>query len=397
MTAAHGRVWLERALEILADLVAFPSVSGAPNHAIANYIEARLREAGARSTTATDASGDLVNVFATIGPAADGGVMLAGHTDVVAADTGWSADPFTAVRSGDRIIGRGACDMKAFLACTLAAAPAFAAADLKRPVHMAFTAEEEVGCRGAKVLIDQLALGRATPRPAICIVGEPTAMQIVEGHKGCFEYTTRFTGLSGHASVPNRGVNAIHAAARFVGFLCDLGEKLEGAAPPESPFDPPWTTIQAGRIAGGEARNVIAERASVEWEFRPVSEANARFVRDEVRRFIADALLPGMRAACADADITTEVIGEVDGLVPEPSSPAARLAMRLADAGMAGAVSFGTEAGLYQSAGISTVLCGPGSIEQAHTVDEFIDIEQIGFCLEMMRRLIRELEGKHEG
>jgi acetylornithine deacetylase len=380
----------ERALEILADLIAFPSVSSRSNLDIAAYICDALEPAGAEVAVFRDASGGKANVFATIGPKVDGGTMLAGHTDVVAAEGAWWADPFGAVRSGERIVGRGACDMKAFLACMLASAPGFAKARLKRPLHLAFTYDEELGCLGARELARLF--GHRLPMPAACIVGEPTDMRIVDAHKGCFEYTTTFVGLEGHASTPERGVNAVHFAARFVSFLLDLGERMQAAPPEGSPFDPPSTTIQVGRITGGEARNIIARECTVEWEFRPVTTADATMVRQSVQNHLRDVLLPQMRAVVPAAAISTEVVGEVAGLAPEPGSAAVRLMGRLGCTDKSPPVSFGTEAGLYQAAGISTVLCGPGSIAQAHTVDEFIEISQIQRCLGMMKRLQAELE-----
>lgn len=380
----------ERALAILADLVAFATVPSAPTAGLLRYVELLLSACGAHTwlTEADDAG--KANLFATIGPGDEGGVMLAGHCDVVPAETAdWLSDPFDLALRDGRAYARGSCDMKGFLACVLAMAPGLAAARLGRPVHIAVTSDEEVGCRGAQVLADELL--RRGVGPSACIVGEPTGLGVVDAHKGCFEYTTEFIGLSGHGSEPDRGVSAIHHAARFVTFLLELGERVKARAPAGSPFEPAWTTIQAGLISGGEARNIIAGHCRVEWEFRPINRADADFVLAEVDAFVAGSLLPAMRAVHPDAQVTTETAGEVAGLEPVAGSEAARLALG-ANGGLGRApVSFGTEAGIYQAAGIPTVVCGPGSIAQAHTVDEFIEIEQIDRCLAMISALADEL------
>ena len=294
-------------------------------------------------------------------------------------------DPFTAVERDGLIYGRGACDMKGFIACALAMAPAFAEAKLKRPVHFAFTYDEEVGCFGARALMGAIADWGV--KPATCIIGEPTSMRIIEGHKGCYEYTTAFTGVPGHASEPDRGVNAIAYAGRFLARLAEMEEQLKARVPEGSLFTPPWTTLQPGVIRGGIARNVIPDACEVEWEMRPVNAADARFALDRIRAFLDGEIDPEMRAKAAEAGVTTLTVGEVDGLEPLPDSQALALVRELTGGNTADVVSFGTEAGLFQTAGISTVVCGPGSIEQAHKPDEFVSLEQLGLCLDMLERL----------
>jgi len=385
---------LEATGAILKELVGFPTVSADSNLELIAYCTAALDALGARTEMTLDPSGQKANLFATIGPDIDGGVVLSGHTDVVPVDgQDWSDDPFALWTDVDgRLYGRGTCDMKGFIACALATAPRFAAADLKRPVHFAFTFDEEVGCLGAKVLLE--ALRTSGRRPAVCLIGEPTEMRIIEGHKGCHEYTTRFTGLPGHGSDPDAGVNAVEYAVRYVGRLLALREALAERAPAWSPFTPPWSTLQVGRIEGGIAHNVIAEHCAVDWEFRPVTPEDTHFLKAELDRYVKEDLLPAMRRVHPDAAIETQVIGEVDGLVPMTDSEAVRLATQLTGGNATGVVSFGTEAGLYQALDISTVVCGPGSIEQAHKADEYVAPDQLAQCLAMLDRLADRLSGE---
>ena len=376
---------------ILADLIAFPTVSADSNLDLIEWCAGRLDALGAKCEISCDATGAKANLFATIGPDVDGGVVLSGHTDVVPVEgQDWSSDPFIAVERDGLIQGRGACDMKGFLACALALAPRIAAADLKRPVHFALSYDEEVGCLGARVMLEALAAsGR---RPGICIIGEPTSMRVIEGHKGCCEYTTRFGGLAGHSSAPGLGVSAVEYAVRYAGRLLELREELVARTPPGSRFEPPESTVQLGGMRGGVAHNVIADHCELDWEVRPVAEADIDFVKREIGAYVAGTLLPAMRAVHPQATIETEVIAEVIGLEPMAKSEACELVAELTGSNTREVVSFGTEAGLFQTRGISTVICGPGSIGQAHKADEFVAVEQLGQCLEMIQRLVAKLE-----
>lgn len=381
---------LTRTKQILADLVAFPSVSADGNRAVTEHIAALLEAAGARFWFEPDATGTKLNLFATIGPDTPGGVVLSGHTDVVpVAGQPWTTDPFTMVERDGRLYGRGACDMKGFVAACVAMAPVFAARDLKVPVHFAFTYDEEVGCLGAQALTATLAAQGITP--AAAIIGEPSMMQPVEGHKGCFEYTTHFTGLEGHGSSPDLGVNAVQYAARMVNRLCDLRENLKDRTPPDSAFIPPHTTINIGVLAGGVAHNVIPGTARLEWEMRPVQPQDAAFVKAELAA-LQEEMLAEMHTVYPAAAIETETIAEVVGLTPDPASAATRLVMELTGANRAGLVPFGTEAGLFQQIGIPSVICGPGDIAQAHKPDEFLALDQLAACLAMLDRLAERME-----
>lgn len=377
---------LARTREILGDLIALPTVSSDSNLELIAYAADLLSDAGATLSLSRDETGAKANLFATIGPPGDNGIVLSGHTDVVPADHAeWTNDPFTLTERGGRLYGRGSCDMKGFIAAALAMAPRFAAAKLVRPLHFALTYDEEIGCFGARALIEEIA--RSGIRPAVAIIGEPTNMGVMEGHKGCYEYTTEFTGLEGHGSQPAKGVNAIEYAARYVARLIDLGDQLRPRAPAGSRFDPPWSTLQVGRINGGTARNVIARSCSVEWEMRPVTTKDAAFVKRNLGDYVEYVLLPAMRAVSPESDVVTNVIGEVEGLQVVSESEARDIVCELTGCSRADVVPFGTEAGLFQSAGISSIICGPGSIAQAHKPDEYLAIDQLAACLEMLDKL----------
>jgi len=380
-----------RAVSTLADLVSFPTVSADSNLDLIRYVSAYLEGAGADVAVHADASGTKANLFATLGPRADGGIMLCGHTDVVPVEgQDWTGDPFVVEEREARFYGRGTCDMKGFIACVLASVPVFAEAKLARPVHFAFTYDEEVGCLGARALSE--VIRGADVRPSLAIVGEPTEMRIIEGHKGCYEYAVEFTGLEGHSSLPDAGVNAVEYAVRYVARLMQLRDALRARAPDGSRFEPPFTTLQIGRLSGGVARNVIAGSCAVDWEMRPVRKADAAFVKAEIGAYVDDVLKPAMQATASAADIVTTVVGEVDGLEPMAENAAAKLIAELTGSNAADVVSFGTEAGLYQELGMSAVVCGPGSIEQAHKPDEFVAREQLEQALALLARLAAKLE-----
>jgi acetylornithine deacetylase len=384
----------DRARAILAELVAFPSVSSEPNAAIAAFCADRLADAGADVEWMPDATGDKVNLWARIGPEGPGGLILSGHLDVVPADgQAWSADPFALTARDGRLHGRGTCDMKGFLACVLAAAPGLAAARLPVPVWVALTHDEEVGCIGAQRLV--AALAARDLAPAMAWIGEPTGMSVVEAHKGCCEYTVTFTGRAGHGSQPASGVNAVLAAHAYVGELTRLAAALRDLAPAANPFDPPFATVNVGQLAGGSAHNVIPDRAELKWDLRPLRDQDRLFVRTGIDRFVAESLLPGMRAVAPEADVRTEVVGEIAPLLPTQGN---RMRDLLGGLGCppAPAVAFGTEAGLFQALGADTVVCGPGHIDQAHKPDEYVETAQLARCLRVLERLPAAL-ARHGG
>ena len=286
MNASHdAERTLEATVAHLQELIGFPTVTSEANLALIDYAKRELERLGARTVLTHDADGGKANLFATIGPDVDGGVVLSGHTDVVpVSGQAWDTDPFTAHEADGRIFGRGSCDMKGFIAAALAKAPQFAAADLKRPVHFAFTYDEEIGCFGAPVMLAELT--RSGPKPAVAIIGEPTGMRIIEGHKSGYEFTTEFVGLEGHASQPDNGVNAVEYAVRYIARLLELGDAAR-RQPGDDAFDPPWTTVNVGHIAGGIARNVIAKSCSVEWEIRSVTSSQADTMLEAINEYVS--------------------------------------------------------------------------------------------------------------
>ena len=369
-------------LKILSDLIAFKTVSGEDNNSLINYCDEILKKLGATSFKTFDDEKKRVNLFATIKSKKTNGkkpVILSGHTDVVPVSKSWSTDPFKATIKDDKLFGRGSCDMKGFIACTLAYAPIYAKENLNRDIHFSFTFDEETACQGAPLLIKELKNRGIID--GICIVGEPTNMKIIDAHKGCYEYTTYFEGLAGHGSAPEKGVNAVEYATRYISKLMDLREILKSKVPKNSVFDPPYTTIGIGGISGGIARNVIADKCRVDWEMRPVIKEDGEFVHNELNEFVNKELLPEMKKIFPKSSIKKEIIGEIIGFNKVNKSEACEFISNLTGDNSREVVSFGTEAGLFQEIGISTVVCGPGSIEQAHKVDEFIVLDQIKKCL----------------
>ncbi|RVT85822.1 acetylornithine deacetylase [Rhodobacteraceae bacterium CCMM004] len=370
----------------LRALVAFPSVSSAPNRDLVAWLADRLEDAGARVEVLAAPCGAKANLWASFGPDAPGGLVLSGHTDVVPVEgQDWTRPPFALTEEDGRLYGRGTCDMKGFVAACLAAVADGGAARRRTPLHLAFTYDEEVGCLGGRALTADLAARGI--RPGLVVVGEPTGMAVVDGHKGCCEYTVRFTGLAGHGSDPGAGANAVEAAARYAARLIALRPRLAAAAPADERFQPPWTTLNVGALHGGAAHNVIAEEARLDWEMRPVRAADADLVRTEMAACAAE-LLAEMHSIHPGAAIETEVVGEVAGLDPRPANAARDLLCGLTGQNGAGTVPFGTEAGLYQALGADVAVCGPGHIAQAHTADEYLAVDQLGACCTLLRRLV---------
>lgn len=381
---------LQATVDLLDRLIAYPTVSTDSNLEMIIDLSGRLQSLGARTHIFGDETGSKATLFGSLGPDVPGGVLLSGHSDVVpVTDQDWSSDPFQMRQADGLLYGRGTCDMKGFIAASVVMAERYAALPLKRPVHFAFTYDEETGCLGAQALIPELT--RLGIKPDIAIIGEPTEMRVIEGHKGCCEYTTRFEGLEGHGSSPDLGVNAAEYAVRYVARLMALREDLRARVPAGSRFEPPYTTINIGRVQGGHAHNVIVGKAEVDWEFRPVQTSDFRFVKDTMEAFIEQDLLPQMRAVYPQAEISTETLGEVVGLEPMTENAARDLMVGLLGANSAGVVPFGTEAGLFQQMGMDVIVCGPGSIAQAHKPDEFVSLDQLDACLGMLERLGQRL------
>ena len=378
----------ENSIKILTDLISFKTISGEDNSSLIDYCDNILKNLGAVSFKTFDEDKKRVNLFATLKAKKQNGkkpIILSGHTDVVPVSKSWSTDPFKATIKEDKLYGRGSCDMKGFIACTLAYAPIYSKSNLDRDINFCFTFDEETACQGAPILIEELK--KRGIKNGICIVGEPTNMKIIDGHKGCYEYTTHFKGLAGHGSAPHKGVNAVEFASKFISKLLELREVLKKRAPKDSVFDPPFTTLQIGGISGGIARNVIADKCKVDWELRPVVKEDGIFVNDEIEKYINKTLLPEMKKVFPGSSVSKEIIGEIIGFEREEKSDACELVSSITGDNVRNVVSFGTEAGLFQEIGISTVVCGPGSIEQAHKVDEYIKLDELKKCLKLLEGL----------
>ena len=375
----------EKSIKILTDLIAFKTVSGQDNSELINYCEKILNDLGIETFKVFDENKIRVNLFGTLKAKKTNGkkpIILSGHTDVVPVSKGWSSDPFTATIKDSKLYGRGSCDMKGFIACTLAYAKVFKETNLDRDIHFCYTFDEETACIGAPLLIEELKSRNI--KNGICIIGEPTNMKIIDGHKGMNEYTIHFGGLAGHSSKPHKGVNAIEYASRYVSKLLEIRKELIKRGPKGCIFDPPHSTLSIGGISGGIAHNVIADKCKVEWETRPVNKSDADYVTNEIDKFVNEQLLPSMKKVFPNSFIKKEVIGEVIGFEKLDESEACEFVTSITGDNSREVVSFGTEAGLFQEIGISTVVCGPGSIEQAHKIDEFIELNEIKKCLKFL-------------
>ena len=376
-------------LEMIERLVGFDTTSRNSNLELIDFVADYLAGHGIAATRYLDDEGRKANLFASLGPEGPGGVVLSGHTDVVPVDgQPWDTDPFAVTRANGRLYGRGTSDMKSFLAIALALAPAFKAHGLAVPLHLALSYDEEVGCLGVDSMID--GIRDAGIEPQIVIVGEPTGMHVANAHKGIYSFHTAVTGHEAHSSASHLGVNAVMIAAELVAFLGGLAAEMKGRAEPASGFEPPYTTVHVGTIEGGTALNIIPRHCGFEWEYRLFPGADEDEIIERFNAFAA-GLEPAMKAVAETAGIHTEVRARVPGLEPEGESAAERLVMALTGDNRAAKVSYGTEAGKFQQAGMSTVICGPGHVAQAHKPNEFIDVAQIEACEAFMRRLMDRL------
>jgi acetylornithine deacetylase len=377
-----GALLLDDAKKLLADLVAFEATArDDSNLALVEWTQARLAAAGAACELSFDSTGKKANLFATFGGDGDGGVALSAHSDVVPADAcRWTTNPFVLREGGGKLFARGAADMKGFIACVLACRDAFAAGDLRRPLHFALSFDEEIGSKGAPILIRDFLRRR---RPACALIGEPTMMRPVAGHKAGLEMTTTFTGVAAHAADPRAGVNAVCHAARFIADLEAFAATLTAR---DARFDPPGTTISVGTINGGAARNIVADYCQVVWECRLLPDADADAALAALLALGARANAR-MKKESSRAGAHTEAEAVYPGLPIDDASPALKLARALACGDEAETAAFGSDAGCFYRAGIPAALFGPGDIAQAHKPDEFIAISQLKACLDALLRL----------
>ncbi|MBV9550386.1 MAG: acetylornithine deacetylase [Alphaproteobacteria bacterium] len=375
----------DAAVQLAKALIAFDTTSRGSNLALIDFAQSLIEQAGGRCRRSYDATGAKANLFTSFGPDGDGGIVLSGHTDVVPVDgQDWSSDPFDAVTRDGKLFGRGACDMKGFIAVALSLLPEIAAAKLKRPLHLALSYDEEVGCVGVTGLLEDLK--RQNIRPALAIIGEPTLMKVVGAHKGGAKLVTACCGKEGHSSAPERGANAVMMAGEFVAMLDSVWHELRADADPR--FDPPHSTVQANVIAGGTAVNILARQAEVTWEYRCLPDRDPRRILDRVEARAQTEILPKYQARAAEAAFRTDRHAVYPGLKMDEDSPAVALARELTGANRVEAVAYGTEAGHFQSHGIPAVVCGPGSIEQAHRPDEFVALSELDACEAFLRRVI---------
>ena len=372
-------------MQMLAKLVAFDTTSRFSNLSMINFIADYLGQYGIESHLTHDENEDKASLFASIGPAG-GGIALSGHTDVVPVDgQEWTSDPFSLSQRGDRLFGRGTCDMKLFIAAVLAMVPHLVERELKIPVHLAFSYDEEVGGVGVRPMIARF--GDDLPMPRIVIVGEPTGMKIVNCHKGMNAFKTVVSGLEAHSSNPHQGVNAIMIAARLIAELDRIAEEMRERGDGGGRFSPPFTSINVGTISGGTALNIIPRTCSFEWEFRNLPGQDRQEIPARLDKFAAGKLLPAMRKISPQANIVTRFVSGFPDFAPEEGSLAETLVKRLLKSNQTGSASYATEAGLFQGAGAPTVLCGPGDVAQAHQQDEFITLEQIAACERFLHNL----------
>ncbi|MEM7688825.1 MAG: acetylornithine deacetylase [Pseudomonadota bacterium] len=380
---------LRRQIEWIARLVRHDTTSRHSNLNLIEDVEAYLAEHGVASTRVPNADGTKANLYFTVGPMVEGGVVLSGHTDVVPVDgQPWDTDPWTVIEKDKKLFGRGTADMKTFSAIGLSLLPDMIAAGLKRPIHFALSYDEEVGLLGAPAMIEEIR--KLIPPPAAVIVGEPTDMQVVDGQKGIAVFRTEITGHEAHSSQPHRGASAIMAAGRLMAKIHEMTERGRLTANPASPFTPNYTTMSVGVIEGGTAANILARRCGFTWDVRTVPGDK---VADILAEYNAEGarLEAAMQAIAPECAIVTETLADGPPLMPEANNPAAELAHALTGANGRQSVSYAAEAGQFQQAGFSTVICGPGSINQAHQPNEFITLNQVAKGTHFMRGLIRHL------
>jgi acetylornithine deacetylase len=376
-------------LELLKTLVAFDTTSAKSNLKLIEFVRTYLDGHGIASTLIPSEDGAKTSLFATIGPAnGESGIGLSAHSDCVPVEgQAWTSDPFTLTARDGKLYGRGACDMKGFLACVLASVPLFKSHPLKEPLHIIISYDEEVGCTGVRPLIARL--GHDLPRPRAIIVGEPTMMGVIEAHKRIDAYRTTVTGREAHSSLPQLGVNAISFAADLVEEIDRIGAKLSTET--NARFDPPSSTVQVGAIEGGTAPNIVPKICRFHWQVRGLPEADPDLVPKLVKAFAKERLLPRMQRVEPAASIETLHQGSVPAFLAKPGSEAVALAMALTGANSTSTVSYGTEAGLFEEADCPTVICGPGDIAQAHAADEFVPVAQLDACMTFLAKLADRL------
>ncbi len=374
---------------ILEKLINFNSTSSESNLDLILFIQNYLESYKIKSEIIFNEEKTKANLHAIIGPSEKSGVVLSGHTDVVPVDgQKWDTDPFKLSEKANKLFGRGTADMKSFLAVALAMVPVMVKKNLKKPIHLAFSYDEEVGCLGAPSLVDHIS--KYSIKPLVVIVGEPTNMEIVNSHKGVMGFMTSLTGLEGHSSAPEKGLNTIIYASKLINFISTLYEEEKLNKNPI--FDPPYTTIHIGTIQGGSALNIIPKKCSFVWEYRYLPDQESNNIIDKFNSYVTETLLPEMKVVYKDANISTRQIAHVPPLKSSNNTEIENLIMKLAKSNTVKTVSYGTEGGIFQKKDIPTIVCGPGSIEQAHKANEFIKLTEIEKCEKFLIQLLGFLE-----
>ena len=376
---------------ILDRLIAFDTTSRNSNLDLIGWVEAYLAARDVPTWRVASADGAKANLVARIGPDVEGGIVLSGHTDVVPVDgQPWTSDPWSVTERGSKLYGRGVADMKSFLALALAHVDAAREARLTRPLILAFSYDEEVGCLGAPHMIARL--DEFVPRPALCVVGEPTDMRVLSGHKGIRTFIVEVTGREAHSSQIHQGVSAIAEAVKLMSFILQMGEEAAAAADPNTPFSPPGATMTIGLVEGGTAVNILARRCTFIWDLRCPNAGEPDVYEAKFRAF-AEQVDAAIKARAPEGGVSITRRSDTPAFAPALDSAAEHFVRTLTGDNAVEVASYAAEAGLFQRAGIPTVLCGPGSILQAHQPDEWIELGQIELGAEFMRKLIARLAG----
>lgn len=373
--------------ELLARLVAFDTTSRESNLALIEFVREYLDGHGVSCELIYNAQKTKANLFATIGPADVPGIVLSGHTDVVPVDgQSWTFPPFELSEKEGRLYGRGTADMKGYIACVMALVPELTRNTLRMPVHIALSYDEEVGCLGVRSLLE--VLGSKPVKPLLCVIGEPTELKPVLGHKGKVAMRCDVHGLACHSAHAPSGVNAIEYAAQLINELGRLGKALQAEERQDARFDPPFSTVQIGVIGGGVALNIVPEHCRFDFEVRSLPVEDPRHVISALHAYAQNELLPAMRAVSGQSDIRLTELSSYPGLDISMQSQAAELIAEFCGSRAFGTVAFGTEGGLFDQSGIPAVVCGPGSMAQGHKPDEFISVEQLGACDRMLGQVL---------
>jgi len=374
--------------QMLEKLIGFPTVSRDSNLDLINFVRDYLQDHGIESNLVPNAEGTKANLYATVGPQIEGGVVLSGHTDVVPVDgQPWDTDPFKVVERDGLLHGRGTCDMKAFPAIALALVPEMKS--LQKPIHFAWSYDEEIGCLGAPDMIKEIAAN--VPKPVAVIVGEPTSMKVITAHKGMTTFKTTVTGHEAHSSQTHRGVSAVMTAAKLIEKLSSMAQDRATSGISDADFEPPYTTIHVGTMEGGTAANIISRHAEFIWDVRHVPGDDPQKIMEDFQDWCDQEVVPDMQAVAAETGIETVMRVGAPALRHDPENAAEQLAKSITGEYQSGKVSYAAEAGQFQQAGFATVICGPGSIDQAHQPNEFISIDQLEQGTAFVRKLISSL------